>query len=373
MAADFSNLKVAIVHDWLVGLGGAERVVESLLKLFPQAEIYTSVYRQDKLPILQNATIHTSFLQNWPKAKTKHQLYSMLRPIAFEMFDFSDYDLVISSSSAESKGVITRTETLHVAYIHTPIRYYWGGYDDYIAQPGFGVLNPAARTVLPRVVKKLRYWDFAAAQRPDHLIANSYEVAGRIKQYYKRDSEVVHPPINVERFIDKQASQGDYYLIVSRLIPYKRIDLAIQACNRLGKRLIVAGRGSEEKMLTKMAGPTIEFVPYPSDSEVEKLFLNCKAFLFPAFEDFGITPVEAMSAGKPVICYGKGGAIESVVDGKTGLYFGKQTTDSLVKAIEKFEKMEFNPEYIRQHARTFSEARFIDQIGGLIEEYTVQH
>lgn len=362
------NLKVAIVHDWLVSLGGGERVVESLVKLFPQADIFTSVYKPDNLPILKQNQVKTTFLQHWPLAKRKHQLYSPLRPLAFEMLDLSPYDLVISSSSAESKGVITRSETLHIAYIHTPTRYYWSGYDDYLAHPGFGVLNPLARAVLPRMVKKLRHWDYAAAQRPNYLVANSAEVAGRIKKYYKRDSTVIHPPVEVERFLDKPSKVGDYYLVVSRLIPYKKADIAIEACNKLGKKLVVAGRGTDYKTLRKLAGPTIEFIQYPDDKEVEKLFLNCKAFLFPAFEDFGITPVEAMAAGKPVICYGDGGATESVVNGKTGVFFEKQTPESLADAIEKFEKLTFDSKSIREHAKGFSEKRFLEEIGGYIEQ-----
>lgn len=362
------ELRVAIVHDWLVSLGGGERVVESLTKLFPQAVVYTSVYKPESMPILKQNKVKTTFLQHWPLAKKKHQLYSPLRPLAFEMLELSDYDLVISSSSAESKGVITRSETLHIAYIHTPTRYYWSGYEDYLAHPGFGALNPLARAVLPRMVKKLRRWDYAAAQRPNHLVANSAEVAGRIKKYYDRESTVIHPPVEVERFLDKPSKEGDYYLVVSRLIPYKKTDLAIEACNKLGKKLIVVGRGTDYKNLQKLAGPTVEFVQDADDKQVEKLFLNCKAFLFPAFEDFGITPVEAMAAGKPVICYGQGGATESVVNGKTGVFFPKQTGDSLAQAIEDFEKLKFDSKTIRGHAKKFSETRFLEEIGGYIEQ-----
>ncbi len=362
------DLKVAIVHDWLVSLGGGERVVESLTKLFPQAVVYTSVYKPENMPILKQNEVKTTFLQHWPLAKKKHQLYSPLRPVAFEMLELSDYDLVISSSSAESKGVITRSETLHIAYIHTPTRYYWSGYEDYLAHPGFGALNPLARAVLPRMVKKLRRWDYAAAQRPNYLVANSAEVAGRIKKYYDRESTVIHPPVEVERFLDKPSKEGDYYLVVSRLIPYKKTDLAIEACNKLGKKLIVVGRGTDYKNLQKLAGPTVEFVQNADDKQVEKLFLNCKAFLFPAFEDFGITPVEAMAAGKPVICYGQGGATESVVNGKTGVFFPKQNGDSLAQAIEDFEKLKFDSKSIREHAKKFSETRFLEEIGGYIEQ-----
>lgn len=368
MAVDFSKLKVAIVHDWLVGLGGGERVVESLSKIFPQADIYTSVYDESKISLFGDKKVYTSFLQHWPLAKSKHQLYATLRPLAFERFDLSGYDLVISSCSAESKGVITPTETLHLSYIHTPIRYYWSGYSEYLAQPGFGVLNPLVREMLPRLVKKLRIWDFAAAQRPDVLVANSDTVAKRIKKYYHREAKVITPPVNVEKFTKQKSREGDYYLVVSRLIPYKRVDLAILACNQLGKRLIVAGRGPELKNLKKIAGPTVEFQSNLDDRQIEKLYLGCKAFIFPGYEDFGITPVEAMAAGKPVICFAKGGATETVVDGITGVYHDNQSVESLVGAIKKLEIITFDSQKIRRHAEQFSESRFIEQIRGYIDE-----
>lgn len=364
---ELSNLKVAIVHDWLVGLGGAERVVQSLLKIFPQADLYTSVYDPEKITIFKNYSVHTSFLQHWPLAKRKHQLFAKYRPMAFESFDFSDYDLVISSSSAEAKGVITPTETLHISYIHTPVRYYWSGYEDYLANPGFGLINPLVRLVMPSMVKKLRYWDYAAAQRPDFLIANSKVVAGRIKKYYERDSIVINPPVEVGRF-KTQSKRDDYYLVVSRLVPYKRVDLAIEACNELGRDLVVAGRGPELKRLQKLAGKTVRFIDSPSDSQIEDLYARARAFIFSAEEDFGITPVEAMSAGLPVICFGSAGVTETVIDGKTGVYHSKQTKDSLVGAIEEFEKMQFEEELIRKRAEEFSEERFLNQIGGYVVE-----
>lgn len=362
-----SGLKVAIVHDWLVGLGGAERVVQSLLKLFPQADVYTSVYDPEKINIFKGRKIHTSFLQNWPLAKKKHQLFAKYRPLAFESFDLSAYDLVISSSSAESKGVITPTETLHISYIHTPVRYYWSGYQDYLKNPGFGALNPFVRIMMPGQVRRLRKWDFAAAQRPDYLIANSKVVAERIEKYYKRDSLVIHPPVDTERF-SGGSIVNDYYLVVSRFVPYKRVDLAIEACNQLERKLIVAGRGPELKRLKKLAGPTIRFVDSPSDSLVQDLYSKAKAFIFSAEEDFGITPVEAMAAGLPVICYGKGGATETVVDGKTGVYHSKQTVDSLVGAIERLESTKFDAKVITKHASEFSEDRFLNEIGGFVVE-----
>lgn len=362
---ELSNLKVAIVHDWLVGLGGAERVVQSLLRLFPQADLYTSVYDPEKIEIFKDRIVHTSFLQHWPLAKRKHQFFAKYRPIAFESFDLSGYDLVISSCSAESKGVITPTETLHISYIHTPVRYYWSGYDEYLANPGFGALNPIVRLVMPGMVNKLRYWDYAAAQRPDYLVANSNVVSERINKYYKRDSDVINPPVEVDRF-KLSEKPGSYYLVVSRLVPYKRVDLAIEACNQLGKELVVAGKGPELKRLQKLAGNTIRFITNPSDSQVEDLYSGAKAFIFSAEEDFGITPVEAMSAGLPVICYGRAGVTETVIDGKTGVYHGEQTKKSLADAISKFETMSFDKKLIAKRAQDFSEERFLKQFGGYV-------
>lgn len=361
-------MRVAIVHDWLTNLGGAERVVEVLHSMFPEAPIYTSVYDSTRLPLLKNADIRSSFLQHWPVAKKKHQLYPMLRTLAFESFDFSGYDLVISSSSAEAKGVITTTETLHLSYIHTPTRYYWSGYDDYVRSPGLGMMNPLAKKALPRVVKKMRLWDYAAAQRPDVMIANSTTVKERIQKYYQRDSVVIHPPVDTDRFGLSQPKQGDYYLVVSRLIPYKRVDLAVQACTKLGKKLIVVGAGSELKRLKSIAGPTVEFRGALPDKEVTQLFLGCKAFIFTAFEDFGITPVEAMSAGKPVIAYGKGGVTDSVVHKTTGILFDNQSVEEVCSAIVLCEKTQFSSQTISTHAHTFATGKFVAAITHLIQE-----
>lgn len=365
-ASDRRFLKVAIVHDWLTGIGGAERVVESLLKAYPQADLFTSVYREDKLPQFSGKA-RTTFLQHWPLATRKHQLYPVLRPVAFESLDFAGYDLVISSSSAEAKGVVTPTETLHIAYIHTPVRYYWSNYKEYLADPGFGFLNPVIKLITPFFVRQMRYWDFAAAQRPDKLIANSENVAKRIKKYYKRSSEVIHPPVDTVRFQQKNAVEGDYYLIVSRLVPYKRYDIAVEACTRLGRRLIVVGGGPELKRLQKMAGPCVEFRGPLDGDEITMLYEGCKAFLFPGEEDFGITPLEAMACGKPVLAYGRGGALETVVDGSTGVLFRDQTVGSLVNAIELCESIQWNSRAIARHASGFSEARFIEQIHRAVE------
>lgn len=360
-------MKVAIVHDWLTNLGGAERVVMSLMQAYPEADLFTSVYNQNKLPEFENFKVKTSFLQNWPLAKTKHQLFPTLRRLAFESFDFSGYDVVISSSSAEAKGIITPTETFHLSYIHTPTRYYWSGYKDYLKNPGYGLLNPLIRLVMPRQVKKMRHWDYAAAQRPDLLVANSKTVQKRITKYYDRDSVVVYPPVELARFDQKKSTDEDFFLVVSRLIPYKRVDIAVEACSRLNKKLVVVGKGSEFSNLKAGAGPSVDFVGALDDRDVAKLYQRCKAFIFCAEEDFGIAPLEAMACGKPVIAFGKGGALETVVEGQTGMFFNSQTSDSLAKAIEKFDSTKFKPKKIADHAAKFSQDRFAFEIKNIIE------
>lgn len=360
-------MRIAIVHDWLTNLGGGERVVDALSEAFVDAPIYTSVYNPEGITIFEHKKVVSSFLQNWPLSKSKHQIYPMLRRYAFESFDFSNFDVVISSSSAESKGIITSTQTLHLSYIHTPTRYYWSGYKDYIQNPGLGIFSPAARFFLPKVVNKMRYWDYAAAQRPDYLIANSKTVQDRIRKYYNRDSRVIFPPVEVDKF-NVTEKDKDYYLVVSRLIPYKRVDLAVLACSRLKKKLIVVGNGPELGPLRKLASDDVEFVEKADDQHVRNLYKYAKGFIFTAYEDFGITPVEAMASGVPVIAYGKGGASESVVDKKTGLFFDEQTPDCLEAAILDFERLNFSKKIIRQHSEKFSKNRFVDDIKKMISE-----
>ena len=368
-------MRVAIVHDWLTNLGGGERVVEALSQAFPEAPIYTSVYDSSGIDLFDKKEVISSFLQGWPMAKSRHQLYPMLRRYAFESFDFSEYDVVISSSSAEAKGIITSTETIHISYIHTPTRYYWSGYQDYLNSPGLGIFNPLAKIVLPRVVKNMRSWDYAAAQRPDCLLANSKTVQGRISKYYHRDSQIIFPPAELDRFdVTDTKKDGDYYLVVSRLIPYKRVDLAVQACSELNKRLIVVGDGSERVKLQNISSNTVEFIENADDKLVAKLYSGCKAFIFTAYEDFGITPVEAMASGVPVITYGYGGASESVVDNETGVFFGTQSVDSLKEAIIRFEQMKFSKSTIRKQADKFSKTRFIQEVTDLVNnKYEQKH
>lgn len=362
------ELKVAITHEWLTNQGGGERVVWALHKAFPQAPIYTSVYDAEAMPQFKDCDVRTSFLQRWPLAKRKHQLYPVLRTLAFESFDLSEYDVVISSSSAEAKGVITKPETLHVCYNHTPTRYYWSDTAKYAANTGFGILSPLVRVAMPPVIRAMRQWDFAAAQRVDRFIANSHYVARRIKKYYRRDADVIHPPIDVSRFAPT-GKPGLGFVVVSRLIPYKRVDLAVQACTELGVPLTVVGRGSELDVLQRLAGPTITFAGALSDTEVVAAYADAKALLFTAEEDFGLTPLEAMASGRPVIAYGKGGALETVVDGTTGLFFEEQSVAALKAAIMRFMEQEnsFDSRKIRAHAERFDETVFIKNIQNYVE------
>ncbi len=366
MAAPVEH-KVAIVHDWLTNQGGGERVTWALHKAYPNAPIFTSVYNKSALPQFQKLDIRTSFLQRIPLAIKKHQLFPTFRTVAFESFDLSEYDVIISSCSAESKGVITKPDALHVCYLHTPTRYYWDDHITYIKNARFfGPLNPIIRAISPFITEKMRLWDFAAAQRVDQFVANSAYVAQRTKKYYRRDATVIHPPIDASRFkIMDGPKRG--FIVVSRLIPYKRVDLAVQACTKLALPLTVVGDGGELESLKAMAGPSVKFVGRLSDEDVARELAESSAFIFTAEEDFGLTPLEAMACGRPVIAFGKGGATETVVAGKTGLFFDEQTVDSLVAALESFNPDDFNPRAIRTYAEGFDEAVFIGKIRTFVD------
>lgn len=359
-----NKLKVAIVHDWLVSYAGADRVVDCMHHVFPDAPIYTLVYDKEKMPTwFRDYDIRTTWIQKLPFATKLYKKLLPLMPGAFEALDLSEYDLVLSSSSSCSKGVITRPDAVHICYCHTPIRYVWDFYYTYRANA-----NPLVRAVMPSQMHKLRQWDKCAADRVDYFIANSRYIAQRIKKYYRRDSDVIYPCVHINQspFVEKE----DFYLVVGRFTWYKRIDLAVAACTRLGRRLVVIGTGDEESRLKAMAGPTVEFKGGGlSDEEVRGYYLRAKAFLFPGEEDFGITPVEAQSAGTPVLAFGRGGACETVEDGRTGLLFHAQTVESLAQCIEKFEAegVACSKEEIRAHSLSFSEARFEEELRAYCE------
>lgn len=363
------QLKIAIVADWLTNMGGAEKTVLSLAKAFPGAPIYTSVFDEKNMPAFKHLDIRTTYLQKIPsRLRNRHQLFPLLRANAFRRLDLSEFDIIISSASAEAKAVRKRPDAVHICYCHTPTRYYWSHYKEYLSSPGLGPLNPAVRVALPVLVRALRRMDLAAVNGVDHFIANSTEVQRRIKKYYRRDATIIFPPVETKRMRPKKpVKKGDFYLIVGRQIPYKRFDLAVQACTKLNRRLVVIGRGSEHDKLTAMAGPSIEFKFVDDDQAIVDYFQRAKAFIFPSQEDFGITPVEAMAAGTPVIAYAQGGAEDYLQEGTSGTGFAKQAVDALCEAIQRFEKTQFNAHTVQAHAEKFSEERFIREMHALIE------
>ena len=341
--------RIALVHDYFVQMGGAERVAEAMHDSFPGAPIYTTVALQHRLPSrLRTADIRTSPMQHLPAMDRKFRHYFMLYPFAVENFDLSPYDLIFSSSSGYAKGVRRRRNAIHVCYCHTPMRWVWR-YDDYVAREKFGT---GIRSLLPLALWGLRKWDLRAAQQPNYYIANSRLVAERIRKIYKREAFVIPPPIEVNRFHMSNDIQ-DYYLVLSRLMPYKRIDLAIEACKRMNRRLIIIGDGPDRARLEKLGDDRIEFLGRQSDQIVNYYAARCRALLFPGEEDFGMAPLEANAAGRPVIAYRAGGAEETVVDGKTGVFFDSPNSLALSEAIEQFESMHWSQILLRRHAEKF--------------------
>lgn len=350
-------LKVAIVHDWLIG-GGAERVTHELHKLYPEAPIYTSYCTDEWRQRLDNKVV-TGFLQRWPFSRLRKFL-AVPRIWWFTHLDFSGYDLVISvSGNGEAFGIKTPKETLHINYCHTPTHYYWRHYDKYIERPGFGVLDPLARLGLRLLVGPLRRWDHKAAQRADYFIANSTHIQKDIKKYYGRDSVIIHPPVLIDRFEKAPRPKKRHgFLCGGRLVPMKRYDVIVEACTRLGLPLTVYGSGPDMERLKAMAGPTVTFTGLISDEEVATLFNSAEAFIFASFEDFGVVGIEALAAGTPVIAYKAGGALDYVEEGKTGVFFAKQTTGSLSETLKKFDPRGFNSLGIKKAAQKFSPQAF---------------
>ncbi len=369
MAERLQELKVAIVADWLTDRGGAERVILALADIFPQADIFTSVYKAESFPELSQRKVITTYLQKWP-LKFKHQLFPTLRPKAFESLNLDKYDLVISSASAEAKGILTQPSTLHICYCHTPTRYFWSHYHEYLKAKQFGILDPIAKLFIPSTIHNLRKWDRVAADRVDFFIANSRHTQNRIRKYYNMDSTVINPPVDFNRF-SGESQVGDYYLVLGRQMPYKRTDLVVEAFSALSSKLKIVGDGSEMEKLKKMASgkENIEFLGKISDADTTKIVLGCKAVIFPQEEDFGIVPLEAMSAGKPVIVYSKGGALETVIDGQTGILFSEQSATSLTEAIHKFEQTIFSPEVCRERAKQFDLPVFKQKIIEFVEAH----
>jgi glycosyltransferase involved in cell wall biosynthesis len=370
--AQLSNLRVAIVHYWFVGRAGGERVVEALAEVFPQADLFSLVADRSTLaPILQNRKLQTSFLQRVPGAKRFHRHFLFLQPLALEQFDLSGYDLVISSESGPAKGVITSSKTCHICYCHSPMRYIWEMYPEYRRGMGFLV-----GTVFSLTAHYMRLWDYASARRVDYFVANSCFIASRIRKYYGRESAVIHPPVEAST-AEVSDKPGEYYVAIGRMVDYKRLDLAVTTCTKLGRRLKMIGSGPQEKVLRRMAGPTVEFLGQVSDGELRENLAGCRALIFPGEEDFGIVPVEAQSFGRPVIAYASGGVLETVrgafpdeaqVENPTGVFFTDQSFSGLMKAMLKFESMEheFRPQTIREHSLQFDSAIFKRRISEFV-------
>jgi len=359
------NVKVALVHDWLTGQRGGEKVLEALAEIFPQAPIYTLFhFRGSQIEAIEKKVIRTSFLQRMPLLRRFYRWYLPLYPLAAELFNLQNYDLVVSSSHCVAKGIIPSPDGLHISYIHSPVRYAWNQYDSYFSA---AKLSFVSKFLIPPQIHRLRMWDVTSSARVDHFIANSGGVARRIEKYYRRSAEVVHPPVDTEFFhpADKDAARS-YDIIVSALVPYKMIDLAITAYNRLGRPLKIVGDGPEMKKLRRMAGPGVEFLGAQGSGELRNLYQGARALIMPGEEDFGIAALEAQACGTPVVAYGRGGARETVVDGKTGLFFEALTPPSLLAALDKFQTIEFNKWALRSHALGFSRDVFKEKISASI-------
>lgn len=363
--------RVAIVCDWLTNMGGAEKVVLAIAKAYPDAPIYTSVFTPESMPVFKGLDIRTTYLQKLPGfLRRKHQLFPVLRAHAFSHLNLNDYDIVISIASAEAKAVRVRPGATHICYCHTPTRYYWSHYEEYKREPGFGPLNPLIRLIIPPFVRLMRTRDLQAAKGVDYFIANSTTVAARIHTYYGREAFVLNPPVEMQRFrtIDINGPRKGF-IALGRQVPYKRIDLAIKACNKLTLPLTVYGDGSEHERLVALGGPTITFVTDASDKQVILGLASAEAYLMPQEEDFGIVQLEAMGAGTPVIAFAVGGAQDAVVEGKTGLFFDHQTAESLTKALTKFASIAFDHNAIQKHAEMFSEEEFMRTLQTFVSEH----
>ena len=357
-------MKVAIVHDWLNQIGGAEEVLSALKELFPEAPIYTSIFWPEKMPeVYRSWDIRCSFMDKLPLVKSHHQPFLPLYPAAFESFDFNGYDLVISNKSGFCHGVITPPETLHICYCLTPTRYIWD-YAAYVSRENVGRL---ARTALLPFLHHLRMWDRLAADRVDCFLSISEAVRRRVEKYYRRDSVVIHPPVRMEH-LGPSVEHDDYFLIVSRLIPYKRIDLAVEAFNEVGLPLVIVGDGRDRPNLEAMARPNITFLGRVPREQLAGRLSRCRAFIFPGVEDFGIAPVEALAAGRPVIAYAGGGALDTVTEGVSGTFFSPQTAQALAEAVRCFDDRQYDPGRVSQEAQRFSLPVFKERFMSFVEE-----
>ena len=361
-------MKVALLHDYLVQYGGAERVLEALMEIYPKAPIYTLLYNPKALAPefvkkLNQRQVITSSLQKFPFAKKHHRAYPLFMPYMIEQFDFNNYDIVLSDTTGFAKGIITQPQTLHICYCHTPLRYAWDDSQRYIKEyPHAFFLKPFIRWG----VHYLRIWDRQAVGRVDYFITNSEFVKNRIQKYYRRDAKVIYPPVETKKLTIANQHKN-YYLLVNRLLPYKKTDIVIKAFNELGLPLIIVGKGPEEKGLKKIAQKNIKFLGSIYGDALKNLYSQTKAFIFPQEEDFGIAPVEVMASGRPVIAYNGGGAKETVIENVNGTFFNEQTPEALIDAIKRFKKMEFSCQKIRKSVLKFDQSIFKTQIKKFVE------
>ncbi len=356
-------MRTAVVHDYFTQIGGAEKVAEQLFNMLPNPSLYSTLaFEKSMPPSLRNTSVVTSWMQNLPNIEEYYRFYFFLYPFAIRALDLSSYDLVLSSSSGCAKGVLTSRDAMHVCYCHTPMRWAWNS-DTFPSRDASGF---SQRALLPMVLRALRHWDETAARQPDHFVANSKAVAERIRRSYGRSAEVIHPPIDVSRFRPTD-DQENYYVVLSRLAEYKRIDLAIQACSQSGKQLLVIGDGPDRSRLEAMAGPTVRFLGHLSDEDVNHYVSRCKALIFPGEEDFAMAPLEAAAAGRPTIAYRAGGVIETMIEDLTCVFFNAQTLEHLAQAIDTFERQDWNPALLRRHAKKFSVDVFRDHFRSFLK------
>jgi glycosyltransferase involved in cell wall biosynthesis len=361
------NIRVALVHDWLTGQRGGEKVLEVLAEIFPRAPIYTLFhFPGSQADWLEKRDIRTSFLQKLPLLRKKYRLYLPFFPLAAELFDLADYDLVISSSHCVAKGIIPPADALHVSYIHSPVRYAWNQYAAYFSPRQ---LNFFSRLIVPRVIHRLRIWDVASSARVDRFIANSDNVARRIMKYYRREADVIPPPADTVFFtLPAEDQVRDYFLIVSALVPYKKIELAVDVFNRTGERLKIVGTGPDSRKLRRRARPNVEFLGQVPAEGLRRLYQGALAFVQPGEEDFGIAAVEAQACGAPVIAYGRGGALETVIPGETGLLFADPSAAGLRAALDNFRTVKFNRSSLRSNAMRFSRPLFKQRLAAYLDE-----
>ena len=361
---DGKRYKTAIIHDWVCNYGGADRVLEELLKIMPDSPVYIGCYMNSQLsPMLLEADLRPSSLQKKQnQKKDNHQKLLPFMPTAFEEFDLNEYDIVVSDSSCCAKGVITNPDTLHICYCHTPMRYAYEFYYEYTQN-----MNPIKKKIVKYFMNYLRLWDVLSSNRVDYFVANSKNVANRIRKHYDRESEVIYPPVDVSYF-QPQDVEGEFYLCVSRIIKHKRIDLLVEAFNNLNRELYIIGEGEEQKKLQQKSHKNIHFLGRQPDQIVREYYSRCKAFIFPTDEDFGMTPVEAQACGSPVIAFSKGGALETVIEGVTGIFFDSQTPDSLFEAVFRLDNVKIDKESCRKNAERFSAELYGIKMRDFIEQ-----